>query len=112
MYLFGTGEPFCVLLGLSSTLPIIIYIYYAANSWLFLIKGETPFDTLERHKHSWVFKILSFSVNSECTSASSWATLYCCFKCYTSSPAALWDWKCPMLTVDHSSCLTELVSNE
>lgn len=52
MYLFGTGEPFCVLLGLSSTLPIIIYIYYAANSWLFLIKGETPFDTLERHKHS------------------------------------------------------------
>lgn len=78
---------FCVLLGLSSTLPIIIYIYYTANSWLFLIKGETPFDTLERHKHSWVFKILSFSVNSGCTSASSWAILSSCFKCHTSSPA-------------------------
>lgn len=59
MYLFGTGEPFCVLLGLSSILPIIIYIIMQLILGFSLLREKHP---LIHWKDISIVEFLKFSV--------------------------------------------------
>lgn len=94
------------------TFGIIIYsshynlYFYRDNSWLFLIKGETPFDTLERHKHRWVFKVLSFSVNSGCTFSKFLSHSLLLFQMLHQLSCSTVRLKMP-----YSDCWTQLMSN-